>query len=74
MSLSLETAYPRLDDSFRWKGNLTGRNQGTAWETINGFMKLIYLSPDEVSPEEASDEVLRGAAWLGLGMRLRVRA
>jgi len=44
------------------------------WQTISGLVKLIHPSPGGVSPEEVSDEVLRWAAWLGLKMRLRVRA
>ncbi|WP_263790014.1 BREX system Lon protease-like protein BrxL [Salinibacter sp.] len=56
------------------KGNLTGRDRRAVWQTIGGLVKLIHPSPGGVSPEEVSDEVLRWAAWLGLEMRLRVRA
>ena len=56
------------------EGNLTGRDRRAAWQTISGLVKLIHPSPGSVSSEKVSDEVLRWAAWLGLEMRLRVRA
>jgi ATP-dependent Lon protease len=60
---------PRLDLT----GNLTERDRAAVWKTIGGLVKLIHPSPDG-PPSKVSDEVLRWAAWLGLEMRLRVRA
>jgi ATP-dependent Lon protease len=62
---------PRLELT----GNLTERDRAAAWKTIGGLVKLIYPSPDGLSEmAEVPDGVLRWAAWLGLEMRLRVRA
>lgn len=60
---------PRLELT----GNLTERDRAAVWKTIGGLVKLIYPSP-EGPPSEIPEEVLRWAAWLGLEMRLRVRA
>jgi ATP-dependent Lon protease len=62
---------PRLELT----GNLTERDRAAAWKTIGGLVKLIHPSPDGLSEmAEVPNEVLRWAAWLGLEMRLRVRA
>ena len=65
---------PEIQHRLILKGNLTGRDRQAVWQTIGGLLKLIYPSPDGISPENVSDEVLRWAAWLGLEMRLRVRS
>jgi ATP-dependent Lon protease len=65
---------PEIKHRLSLEGNLTGRDRRAVWQTISGLVKLIYPSPDGVSSEKVSDEVLRWAAWLGLEMRLRVRA
>ena len=65
---------PEIKRRLSLEGNLTGRDRRAAWQTISGLVKLIHPSPGSVSPEVVSDEVLRWAAWLGLEMRLRVRA
>mgnify|MGYP002761414171 FL=1 len=64
---------PALKSRIDLTGNLTERDRAAAWKTIVGLVKLIYPSPDG-PPSEMADEVLRWAAWLGLEMRLRVRA
>jgi len=64
---------PELRQRLSLEGNLTGRDRRAAWQTIGGLLKLIYPSPNGISPEEVSEEALRWAAWLGLEMRLRVR-
>ncbi|WP_251980224.1 BREX system Lon protease-like protein BrxL [Salinibacter ruber] len=65
---------PEIRRRLTLKGNLTGRDRTAVWQTISGLVKLIHPSPGGVPPEEVADEVLRWAAWLGLEMRLRVRA
>ena len=69
---------PELKRRISLKGNLTGRDRRAVWQTISGLAKLISPASDGLSTQEVasevSDEVLRWAAWLGLEMRLRVRA
>lgn len=70
---------PELKGRISLEGNLKGRDRRAVWETISGLVKLIYPSPDGISPggvtsEDVSNEVLRWAAWLALEMRLRIRA
>jgi len=69
---------PEIRHRLTLKGNLTGRDRRAVWQTISGLVKLIYPASDGLSTQEVasevSDEVLRWAAWLGLEMRLRVRA
>jgi len=65
---------PEIRHRLTLTGNLTGRDRRAVWQTISGLAKLIYPSPDGISSKNVSDEVLQWAAWLGLEMRLRVRA
>jgi len=64
---------PAVQHRIDLTGNLTERDRAAAWKTIGALVKLIYPSPDG-PPSNPSEEVLRWAAWLGLEVRLRVRA
>lgn len=64
---------PSVQRRIDLKGNLAERDRAAAWKTIGGLVKLVYPNPDG-PPSDPSGEVLRWAAWLGLEMRLRVRA
>lgn len=73
-----------IQDGLEFGGNLTGRDQRAARATAEGLVKLICPTTEGSttigstaeghSAANLPEEVLLWAGWLGLEMRLRVRA